>query len=567
MLDEDAKQYQIREWAIWKNFNIVDGLTSLGFALFSVIYFLGRWKGASPFIFLGGDAANIASFAAAWDHPNLFLGDQALGNPSNFRFYATIHIPIIQALFRITRDYGSAFIYLLAPHVFIQTLGFYILGRVVFQSRYWAVLLAIITLVPVWLNLGEYWGIYSDPQPRFSFQALLPYLLAATFYWGQEPSSWPWLMAGTGSLIYVHPVSTPGWGLAIWLGFWAFKPASYSFKKQLAYMLFAGAVFLAVALPWLIHYLNNHAHGATANYKEIYEIMINVFGKGYLDLPLAIKEFISLMWQNGLLPLASVSFPLILWLRREDRQTLLLVSLWLVGILIAAIAIPMTEQLIARAFNLIPVQLDLVRGLRYVVPILLLLCLWSLVEIAKKYGNQRIVATLGALLVILWAYQPTPDFLRVSSIISELLQCWRQGSLVCMNFADSQSLEALETISRLTPPSSGILPLGEIAQSYSLAIRYYALRPVVYSYKDAGVLGYANHAEFIEWYQKTQKMKEIEKEKNSQVQIQEVRKLSQELGSQYCLIDNSLSLISNSDLNRKNIIYKNHFLSLIKITD
>lgn len=565
MLDEDAKQYQIREWAIWKNFNIVDGLTILGFALFSILYFLGRWKGAYPFIFLGGDAANIASFAAAWDHLNLFLGDQALGNPSNFRFYATIHIPIIQSLFRITRDYGSAFISLLAPHIFIQSVGFYILGRVLFKSRYWAVLLAIVTLVPVWLNLGEYWGIYSDPQPRFSFQALLPYLLAATFYWGQQPSSWSWLMAATGSLIYVHPVSTPGWGLAIWLGFLGLKPVSFSFKKQLAYMLMAGVFFLAVALPWLIHYLSNHAHGATANYKEIYEIMITSFGKGYLDIPLAIQEFILLMCQKGLLLLATVSFLVILWLRREDRKPILLVSLWLVGILIASIGIPMTEQLIARAYNLIPVQLDLVRGLRYIVPILLLLCLWSLVEIVKKYGNTKIVALIGAILVIFWAYQPKPDFLRTGLIFSELLQCWRQGSLVCMNVADSQSLEALESISRLTPPSARILPLGEIAQAYSLAIRYYALRPVVYSYKDAGVLGYANHAEFIKWYQKTQKMKEVEKEKNHQIQLQDVKKLSQELGAQYCLVDNSLPFMSNSNLNREKLIYKNQVLSLMKI--
>src|SRR5919199_650993 len=557
MMNEDAKPYQTRKWVLLKHFNIVDGLTILGFALFSVIYFLGRWKGAYPFIFLGGDAANIASFAAAWDHPKLFLGDQALGNPSNFRFYATIHIPILQALFRITRDYGSAFISLLAPHIFIQTLGFYLFGRLVFQSRYWAILLAIVTLAPVWLNLGEYWGISPDPQPRFSFQALLPYILAATFYWGQQPSSWPWLMAATGSLIYVHPVSTPGWGLAIWLGFLALKPVYYSFKKQLAYMLMAGVVFLAVALPWLIHYLSNHAHGATANYKEIYELMITYFGKGYLDIPWAIKEFILLMWQKGLLPFFTVSLPLILWLRREDRQTVLLVSLWLVGILITAIAIPMTEQVIARAYNLIPVQIDLVRGLRYVVPILLLLCLWSLVEIAKKYGNTRIIAVIGALLVILWAYQPKPDFVRTGLIFSELLQCWRQGNLVCMNVADSRSLEALEAISRLTPPTSRILPLGEIAQAYSLAIRYYALRPVVYSYKDVGVLGYANHAEFIKWHQKNHKMKKIEKEKNSQIQLQEVKKLSQELGAQYCLVDNNLSLMTNSNLKGENLIYKN----------
>src|SRR5437870_715799 len=210
----------------YRAITLADGVIVLAFGLLALIFYLGRWGGAYPFVFLESDAANIAGFAAAWDHPELFQGDELLGDQRNFGIYSTIHIPLIRALAKLTGDYGTAFIFLLGPHVFIQALGFYILGRVLFQSRYWATLLAIVTMMPVWLNLGEYWGIYDDPLPRVSFQALLPYLLAGTFYWRSNPAVWPWLLGFAGALIYVHPVSAPGWILAVWLGMWAFQPVS-----------------------------------------------------------------------------------------------------------------------------------------------------------------------------------------------------------------------------------------------------------------------------------------------------------------------------------------------------
>ncbi|MDO8559756.1 MAG: hypothetical protein Q7S23_01825, partial [bacterium] len=198
----------------------------------AVAWQFGRWQGAYPFAFLSGDSANIAGFAAALDHPGNFTGDAILSDPANFRFYQTIHLPLIRALTKITGDYGTSFIWLLGWHVLVQAVGFYILGRILFHRRYWAALYAIMTLVPVQLNL-EFWGAWSDPLPRFSFQALLPYLLAAALRWRSSPIAWPWLMAAAGVLVYVHPVSAPGWGLALWLGFVWGAPAAWSYQKKM----------------------------------------------------------------------------------------------------------------------------------------------------------------------------------------------------------------------------------------------------------------------------------------------------------------------------------------------
>src|SRR5688572_18610461 len=104
------------------------GLAVALFALIAGLFQAACIGGERPFVTLGGDAGNIASFAAAWDNPGAFKGDEALGDPGNFRFYATIHIPLLRVLRPLYGDYGSAFMAMLGLHVFLQGLGFYALG-------------------------------------------------------------------------------------------------------------------------------------------------------------------------------------------------------------------------------------------------------------------------------------------------------------------------------------------------------------------------------------------------------------------------------------------------------
>ena len=66
--------------------------------------------------------------------------------------------------------------WLLLPTILLQLIGFYFLGRVLYRSRLWAFLLAVITAAMVTeVGLGEFWGIWRDVLPRFTFQAFLPF--------------------------------------------------------------------------------------------------------------------------------------------------------------------------------------------------------------------------------------------------------------------------------------------------------------------------------------------------------------------------------------------------------
>src|SRR5262249_6325205 len=161
-----------------------------------------------PLGLVTGDAGNIASFTAARIHPEAFTRDFALSNIKHFQFYATIHIPLLVLLHKLFNFHlGKAFIVLLPFQTFFQLAGFYILGRVLFRNRIWALLFSALNIITYWSpGLEDYWGVFHQPQPRFLFQAFLPALLIPAIKWRNVPEKWPYVMAIAGLSVYIHPV-------------------------------------------------------------------------------------------------------------------------------------------------------------------------------------------------------------------------------------------------------------------------------------------------------------------------------------------------------------------------
>jgi len=139
----------------WPRFNRLDAIILVGFLLFAAFYQLARLSSGFPNVLLSSDAANLAGFAAAHQYPQLFPGDLVLSNPANFRLYSTIHIPLLRFLVSILGNFGLAFSVLIGPHVFLQLFGFYWLGRILFRSRFWALILSLMAAAPAPLPLGE----------------------------------------------------------------------------------------------------------------------------------------------------------------------------------------------------------------------------------------------------------------------------------------------------------------------------------------------------------------------------------------------------------------------------
>jgi hypothetical protein len=515
----------------------IDIAVVLGFLFFASLFQLANFSDRPPYVLLDGDAANIATFAAARDHPDLFGGDEVLEIPGLARWYPTIHVPLVRALARITGDYGTAFQAPVGLHVFLQGVGFYLFGRALFANRYWALLLAIVTLMRVDLNLGELWGIYDYPLPRVTFQALLPFLAAAAYHWRAKPRMWPVIMIAAGLLIYVHPVSTPAWGLAFWLGFLAFLPSRWSPIRSSFVMLGLGGLFLSVTIPFLVHYVSHQDVGASSSsgsYEQVYRIIEARFLPGYMDLPKAFVDFLfsftTIRWQKFFWIWASVGALLVLAIRRKEPRSVLVVALWMVGLLVTSMLLPFIDHEVARARRAFPLEYDLVRGLRYLVPFMLLFVLWPLAEISRRSTARpsRIGAVgptlVGAFLVSVWIYWHPPVSL------SGLGQCWSQGRVACGPRNDAE-FEALEAIRHVTPPGGRILPTD-----LPLQIRYFSLRPVVHCRKDGGILAYMNHEELLKWHARSQALSSAQATDDPGARLERLVDLGVRFGAQYLFI-------------------------------
>ncbi len=563
---QEKTESDLSELSSW---SLADNVIVVGIMLFSVFYCIALLT-LLPFDQIqGGDAANIAGFAAGWDYPENFYGDGLLSNPDNFRFYATVHIPVLQFLAPLTGGYGSAFSSLLGLHVFLQSFGFYILGKLLFQNKYWAVLLVVLNLMPVWFNLGEFWGAYPNAIPRFSFQALLPFLLAAVYYWRLTPKAWPWVMAFAGLLVYAHPVSAPGWAFAVWLSLWLFLPKAYTLPRKVAYMGFIGLICTAVVLPFLIHYLANHEHGAVENQRQVYEIMKGRFLEGYLELPTAVKQFFLILHKKYLLVLSVIGSSITLVLHRS-RRDVLLVLLWIVGLLIFNVCLPILGHTIAEMRGEIPAQIDLIRGIRYLVPLMLLFCIWPLVELSHRFKAYHFkISAIGAILVSIWVYWHPIGF------FPKAVGCWQQGDFQCFTDRIHGTAELLDALPGGVPPASPIF-VAPSAMDTSLAIRYHSLLPVVYSSKDGGALAYANHAELLNWNQIRGKMDLINQESDPENELRMLSELSCDTDAQYLLTSKVFTEANQtvprpfpnssyfSQLNLQEI-YSNDIFSLLKI--
>jgi len=517
-----------------RRFNHWDALALFTFLAFAALYFLGKLQGNYPLVVLTGDAGNIASYAAALDHPAWFAADPVLGDPANIGIYTTLHIPLIRGLARLTGDYGLAYALLVLPQTFLQLTGFYLLGRLLFHSRFWAYLLAWLTAMTVTsIGLGEIWGIWQDALPRVTFQSLLPFLLALVFVWKDSPRRWPWLMLLAGLLVYAHPISAPAWGLAVWLGLWPLAPRAWTWKRRLLVMLGLGLVFLLALAPFALNYLSYRGGDAAADYETVMTVLHTYWPENLLDVPAALGNFLWNATRSLLLPLALVGMIMGRLPKSLYRR---MVFLWLAGLFIASILLPFAERLIEARYHLLPLETELLRGIRYFVPLLLIFWLWPLAEWTSRPLSPRLrvgLMALGILLVGFWGATNRPaigDMLDAAA-------CLRRGRLVC---AEPRPLDELLTSLQVqTRPGESVLFFNqeETHTSQTITVRYLALRPLAYTRRDVGLLGYGNRAALETWLETTRQVEALRTVTNEAERLAWLVELAQSLDADYLALD------------------------------
>lgn len=240
----------------------MDGFFLVFLVGFTALFTLERLQWDYPNVFLGGDAANIVSFALAKNHPEWFAKDFLLSERQNFDIYLQFHVLYTQWLEKLFGDAILGFLSLLPITVLIYLGGLYFLGRTLFDYPGWALAFTMMNALPIYLPVDDI-GIQTDPLPRTLFHGLLSFLLAYLWKWRDEPKRWWLLAAGLGGLVYIHAVSTPAWILAFWFSFLYLMPREWNLTKRLQWMAGLSLVLVIVVIPFVQNYLHNTVQART----------------------------------------------------------------------------------------------------------------------------------------------------------------------------------------------------------------------------------------------------------------------------------------------------------------
>lgn len=481
------------------SFNRWDVLISLFFIFLALVYQLIVMSPGFPTVILGGDAGNIASFAAGRAYPELFETDAILGDLNNIGLYVTVHLPLAIWLEKLVGNFGLAYSLLLFPHAFLQYFSYYLFGRVLYRNRYWAFLFSLAASAPLNLDGGEVWGILPDAMPRFSFQVLIPFLLILLLTaWREQPHRWYWVMAIAGLMAFIHPVSTPVWGFALWLGFWRMFPAAWETRRKVLEMFkLAGILFLAL-LPYASIYLTYHTSGSKrSSYNLVHYILVEYFPSNLLDIPAAVNTLLHNTARFGLLWYALAGLLLTFLLFGSERPRLKQLLVWMGGIAVVSILLPWVEITIERTFRLIPLQTELMRGMRYLVPFLFVFWFYPFAELARRSlqaGLTRAVFATGTVLTLGWLTVNPPGPFTGAAYVFD---CWKSVQFICPSHADHAN--ALTYIREEIPAGSDFTVF--LTNRWSgIEVRYLGLHPMVYAYKDKGQLAFTNLESLEQWH-------------------------------------------------------------------
>jgi hypothetical protein len=463
----------------------------LSYALLALLLALSWWRGVTPFAFLSGDGGNIAGFAAAWAHPEAFANDPVLSDPNNFQFYATVHIAWLMVGERIFGTIGNAFLLLLPITMFVQAMGYRQLGQVLSEDEAAAFLLGLMSFGSVPLNIDNF-GTYTDALPRSLFQAAFPYLLAGAVQTLRQPKAWPRLFAFHGLATYLHPVSAPSVALASWLAL-----AVGGKERRLLALLLAGTAFLALSAPFAVNYLIGHQHGHVENLAEVRALQRWLYGAPFSD-GWIYAEAVTGAWQvRWLLPLASGIGAILVWLFAPDRRFVLgFLAAWTAAAVLASLGVTLTEQEVARRLEVVPVEIDTIRNLAYVVPVLMVVAFWGVAAAARRLP-RRTAVTVMAVAALGWLVANKPGVLPAR----DTLACLASGKLLCPPPHWADQIAVLEHLRLAVPRGTLVLPAVDRYTRTELgqAVRYHAGLPLSFCYKDGGILGYSKVDRLRQW--------------------------------------------------------------------
>ncbi len=469
----------------------------LALIILSALVHFGRIGASVDGVDLSTDAANYASIAAANTHPQAFVKDPAYDDEKRYGVHDTITTSFLPLLTQ-EDNFGLAYLQPTGVQFFLHGLAFYLLGLYLLHKPWQAVFFTMIMSQAYWLTFGTYWGNgYYDYLPRSTFEVFYAFFIIAAFKIRHSPKLWPLFMLAIGLMAYVHSISTLPTAFGFWLGFVLCRPKHISITRHLLWLIFCGFCFILVICPIVFDFMRSGivlSDDDVLFMREIVALRYNIEFTHYWS---GLLTYITRYSLALLFPLGIASyFILKKWGEQEDRERIKHFLMWFLGVAFCA-GLFIIDQEVGRIFNRKPYEFDLIRVVRFWIFFAICLIFMAINVLLVKFStlkNKKRLTFIHVLLFIILYASGAPQKLLIS-----LPWYWHNYNGDSYSEAYAKSLQRnliLTALQENTKEGDLIFdPNGD------RAIRYKALRALIYSWQDCSIYYYAKDLNGLKtWY-------------------------------------------------------------------
>ena len=455
---------------------------------------------------VSGDLQRIFSIVASREYPDAFANDDTFSDPQRFQFYTPTFIWLVQGFYRLTTDW-SLFASFFSPLLLaLHMVGFYLLGRELLRNKWAALGFTLLSLCYVWMPRRTYlgWVGHRHVEPRVFFLSLVPFVFYAALRLRERRYGPTVAMVLMGLLMYVHPVSAPVAALGLWFGLLALQPKDWTPSRRAARALSNGAVFLLVALPFVVWYKANVELGKPPPGDMGYDEALSVAQAAVPDLfdaGLTVRQTLETWTRPPLvfLLLLGLAGAVLGYRKKKTRRIVTFCVLWMLGVAAASFGVPILDQAVSRWRDVLPNQVSLARGGRYLAhPMMALAMVLPVRAAGLKHPARQTAWVLSAGLVACFLIGWPP--LSVGLLAED---AWTKRRFPPPESRQLAALRSMCDYLRDKTPVGSCL-IGNTS-SPAMTARYLALRPAAHSWRDGAVLFYVDIRAMANWARRQDK--------------------------------------------------------------
>jgi hypothetical protein len=260
------------------------------------------------------------------------------------------------------------------------------------------------------------------------------------------------------------------------------------FKKRIGQLIVNVLIFLVTITPFALIFYSSTESAQTIpiTYQDSLSFLINQYGSNRLDTLNIFINLIRQLWNSGILPLALLALTLLLVSRKtRNKGAYDIIGVWVLGILTISVIVPYLEKFVDPWLNMFFLQMMLIRGLRFIPPLLFILIFLLFFDrtekLAPRYLNIRNIFFIG---FIASAIILSTSYNQQDVYFNKGISCLVTGHLVCPTEEEVDAVSIIQALDTYTNIENTVLTVPPLSVSFTTSIRYQALRPMGYTRAD-----------------------------------------------------------------------------------